>query len=289
MNQRSNQDNFKVASCCASIGPSDASRDPSVEAVHQQVRDAYASVADAGAPQGTSSQVAARLGYNVGDIEKHGAANLGLGCGNPVGLATLKPGDHVLDLGSGAGFDALIARSHVGRSGRVIGVDMTPEMVKKAQQNAVKQGVAENVEFHQGMIESLPIESATIDVVLSNCVINLSPDKGRVYREAYRVLKPGGKLVFSDILLTQPLPDVIVASSEALAGCIAGAALVDETERMISAAGFVNIKIERKAGGESFEAYQDPIAETVRAALAPDVLSRALASVGSYTIEAVKT
>ncbi len=169
-------------------------------------------------------------------------ANLGLGCGNPIALASLKEGEVVLDLGSGAGFDCFLAVSKVGKSGRVIGVDMTPQMLEKARENASK-GDYQNVEFRLGEIENLPVADDSVDVVISNCVINLSPDKDRVFQEAYRALKPGGRLMVSDIVLLKELPDAIKNSIPAYVGCIAGASTKEEYLATVTAAGFQEVEI----------------------------------------------
>lgn len=169
-------------------------------------------------------------------------ANLCLGCGNPVAIASLKEGNTVLDLGAGAGFDAFLAAVKVGRSGRVIGVDMTPEMVKRAQENALK-GKYANVEFRLGEIENLPVEDNSVDVIISNCVINLSPDKQSVFKEAYRVLKPRGRLIVSDLVLTKELPGIIKNSIEAYIGCLAGAAIKEDYLEYIEKAGFKDIEV----------------------------------------------
>ncbi|MFA6281270.1 MAG: arsenite methyltransferase [Candidatus Omnitrophota bacterium] len=169
-------------------------------------------------------------------------ANLGLGCGNPVAIASLKEGETVLDLGSGAGFDAFLASPKVGKSGRVIGVDMTPEMIDKARANA-KRGNYTNVEFRLGEIEKLPVEDNSIDIIISNCVINLSPDKESVFKEAFRVLKTGGRIMVSDLVLLKELPDKIKKSIEAYVGCLAGASLKDKYIGCIKEAGFQDIKI----------------------------------------------
>ena len=169
-------------------------------------------------------------------------SNLGLGCGNPVAFASLGEGEVVLDLGSGAGFDCFLTANKVGKNGRVIGVDMTPEMIEKARENS-KKGNYENVEFRLGEIENLPVADNSVDVVISNCVIVLSPDKRKVFSEAFRVLKPGGRLMISDIVLLSQLPDFIKNSIEAYIGCVSGAMIKDEYIRKIEAAGFHNVKI----------------------------------------------
>jgi len=169
-------------------------------------------------------------------------ANLGFGCGNPVAIASLKEGDTVLDLGSGAGFDAFLASPKVGKTGLVIGVDMTPEMIEKARANA-KKGNYTNVEFRLGEIEKLPVDNSSVDVIISNCVINLSPDKHKVFEEAFRVLKPGGKLMVSDLVLVKELPKAIKESVEAYVGCLAGAIKKDEYLKFLTIAGFQEVKI----------------------------------------------
>lgn len=169
-------------------------------------------------------------------------ANLGLGCGNPVALASLVEGETVLDLGSGAGFDCFLAASKVGGRGKVIGVDMTPEMIDKARENA-RKGNYENIEFRLGEIENIPAADNSVDAVISNCVINLSPNKKRVFAEAFRVLKPGGRLMVSDIVLLKELPDFIINSIEAYVGCISGAMMRDEYIEAIREAGFGEVKI----------------------------------------------
>jgi len=169
-------------------------------------------------------------------------ANLGLGCGNPTALASLKEGEMVLDLGSGAGFDCFVAADKVGESGRVIGVDMTAEMIEKARENVRKGGYC-NVEFRLGEIENLPVADNSVDVVISNCVINLSPDKEKVFQEAYRVLKPGGRVVVSDIALLKRLPSEIKSSIEAYVGCVAGATTKEEYLATVAAAGFQGVDI----------------------------------------------
>ncbi|TAM57009.1 MAG: arsenite methyltransferase [Acidobacteria bacterium] len=199
---------------------------------------------------GTSAPVAIskEVGYTDADLAAvPEGSNLGLGCGNPLAFAALAAGDVVVDLGSGAGFDCFLAARRVGANGRVIGVDMTPEMLDRARRNAALDGVA-NVEFRLGEIENLPVADATADVVISNCVINLSTDKPRVFREALRVLKPGGRLMVSDLVLARPLPDSVARSVAAYAGCIAGAMLKDDYLAAIRAAGFVDVEVLAESG-----------------------------------------
>ena len=190
-----------------------------------------------------AEDISKKIGYTEDEL---GAvpegANLGLGCGNPVALASLREGETVLDLGSGAGFDCFIAAGQVGQSGRVIGVDMTPDMVSKARANA-SRGEYGNVEFRLGEIENLPVADGVVDAVLSNCVINLAPDKGRVFKEAFRALKPGGRLMVSDIVLIRELPEAVKNSVQAYTGCLAGALLKDAYVGAIEAAGFEEIEI----------------------------------------------
>jgi SAM-dependent methyltransferase len=170
-------------------------------------------------------------------------ANLGLGCGNPVALASLHAGETVLDLGAGAGFDCFLAARRVGKNGKVIGVEMTPEMLKNARENA-KRGPYENVEFRLGEIENLPVEPESVDVIISNCVINLSPDKKRVFQEAFRVLKPGGRLMISDLVLLKDLPESVKKSVQAYTGCIAGALRKEEYLKLIEDTGFRHIDVQ---------------------------------------------
>jgi len=190
--------------------------------------------------------IAAALGYSADDEQSVPAgSNLGLGCGNPNGLAALRTGETVLDLGSGAGFDAFLAARKVGPTGKVIGVDMTGEMVAKARQNQ-RRGNFTNVEFRLGEIEHLPVADRSVDVILSNCVINLSPDKPQVFAEAFRVLRAGGRLAISDVVALRPLPPAMQADLALHTGCVAGAAQIAELEAMLRAAGFVQIRIEPK-------------------------------------------
>jgi SAM-dependent methyltransferase len=188
-------------------------------------------------------EISKTIGYS--DEQLHSVpdgANLGLGCGNPTAIASLQPGEIVLDLGSGAGFDCFLAANKVGPTGKVIGVDMTPEMLRKARENAKKAGYT-NVEFRRGEIEKLPVENTSVDVVISNCVINLSPDKKKVFEETFRVLRSGGRLAVSDIVLLKDLPEKIKNSVEAYVGCISGAILKDRYLKLIKDAGFTDIII----------------------------------------------
>lgn len=192
---------------------------------------------------GVHEDLSKRIGYT--DEELMAAppeSNLGLGCGNPVALALIKEGETVLDLGSGAGFDCFLASHRVGENGKVIGVDMTSEMVEKARANA-RKGNYTNIDFRQGELENMPVADNYIDVVISNCVINLVPDKGRVFKEAFRVLKPGGRLAVSDIVLLKELPDFVKVSTEAYIGCLAGAIMKDGYIQAIKSAGFQNVII----------------------------------------------
>jgi ubiquinone/menaquinone biosynthesis C-methylase UbiE len=221
--------------------------------IRKIVREGYAKIAKQGGSCCSSSSccgsksnargISKSVGYSVDEMNTvPDGANLGLGCGNPVALASLKKGEVVLDLGSGAGFDAFLAAQRVGKIGHVIGVDMTKEMVKKAQANAKKGGYL-NVEFRLGEIEDLPVEDNSIDVIISNCVINLSPDKRSVFKEAFRVLKLGGRLMVSDLVLVKELPKVIRESVEAYVGCLAGAIFKKDYLNLIKEAGFKKIKI----------------------------------------------
>jgi len=190
------------------------------------------------------------LGYSAADIAAvPEGANLGLGCGNPVAIASLRPGQTVLDLGSGAGFDAFLAAREVGPAGRVIGVDMTPEMISKARANARAAGFPQ-VEFRLGEIEALPVADATVDVIISNCVINLSPDKRSVYREAFRVLKPGGRLVVSDVVAREKLSDAVKQDLALYSGCLSGATLLADLEKILAEAGFAGVSIHPKGNSD---------------------------------------
>jgi len=234
--------------------------------VRSQVRTAYANVAR-GADGcsvgccGTQGSGSLAMGYTEADLASvPEGADLGLGCGNPQAIAALRPGETVLDLGSGAGIDCFLAASRVGRTGHVIGVDMTPEMVSKARDNA-RRVSATNVDFRLGEIEHLPVPDQSVDVIISNCVINLSPDKGAVFREASRVLKPGGRLAISDVVATQAIPAEVAASVEALTGCVAGALPVDEIRALLAEAGFQDIKVDPRPDSGAVIAQCMPGAE----------------------------
>jgi arsenite methyltransferase len=200
----------------------------------------------------TAEEISMVLGYTNDDVTSvPEGANMGLGCGNPQAIASLKPGETVLDLGSGGGFDCFLAAKAVGQSGRVIGVDMTAEMVSKARKNAAQTGF-KNVEFRLGEIENLPVADNTADVIISNCVINLSPEKERVFQESFRVLKPGGRLAISDVVATAEMPEKIKQDIALYAGCVAGALLIDEHEAILKAVGFKNIRISPKDESKEF-------------------------------------
>ena len=224
------------------------------EKIRKVVREGYAKIAKQDSPccvpvksccgsTDLAQDISKRIGYTEEELRAAPeGANLGLGCGNPVALASLREGETVLDLGSGAGFDCFLAANKVGKSGRVIGVDMTAEMIEKARENA-RKGKYGNVEFRLGEIENLPVADNSVDVVISNCVINLVPDKRRVFMEAFRVLKPGGRLMISDLVLLKELPDFIKNSIEAYVGCLSGAIMRDEYVGTIKAAGFQEVRI----------------------------------------------
>lgn len=223
---------------------------------------------------GQAKKISKMVGYSDSEMSAvPEGANLGFGCGNPVALASLKEGDVVLDLGSGAGFDAFLSAQRVGKSGRVIGVDMTPKMVAKAKENA-KKGEYSNVEFHLGEIEKLPVEDNSIDVIISNCVINLSPNKEAVFKEAFRVLKSGGgRLMVSDLVLARDLPKAVKESVEAYVGCLAGAIKKDEYLKLITMAGFKDVKVISESSYpadamfDNFEGVQDAVESITVSAL----------------------
>ena len=236
---------------------------PKKDRIRRHIRDRYAGIAKSSGSCGCSSSccspdallnpgASTQLGYSKEELAAVPAgANLGLGCGNPQTIADLKPGETVVDLGCGGGFDCFLAARRVGQKGRVIGVDMTPEMIHKARENAAK-GNVQNVDFRLGEIEHLPVADGIADVILSNCVINLSPDKPQVFAEAARVLKPGGRLAISDVVAIAPIPAKVKNKLQAHSGCIAGSATVAETERMLENAGFSKIRIGVNEQSRSF-------------------------------------
>lgn len=233
--------------------------------IRKAVRKQYGKVAESGnsgcgcsatscceQPGIDAKAVSIELGYSSSDVHQvPSGANMGLGCGNPKAIASLKAGETVLDLGSGGGFDCFLAVNEVGASGTVIGVDMTPDMVSKARANAEKSGY-KNVEFRLGEIENLPVADGVVDVIISNCVINLSPEKSKVFQESYRVLKPGGRLAISDIVATAELPEHLKNNTAMLTGCMSGASLIIEIETMLKEAGFEAIKINPKSESKEF-------------------------------------
>ena len=247
------------------------------QAVREMVRGGYAKIAEetsagcctpgvsccGSAPQ-DADKLARELGYSVDELQAlPEGANMGLSCGNPAALAALKPGETVLDLGSGGGFDIFIAGRKVGATGRAIGVDMTPEMLTKARKNTAQYRELtgmDNVEFRLGEIEHLPVADNSVDAIISNCVINLSPDKSQVWREIARVLKPGGRVAVSDMALLKPLPPEVLKMVEALVGCVAGAALASDTERWAREAGLTDIVLKPKAEYvEAMTSFEDPL------------------------------
>ena len=241
--------------------------DPNKDQIRWIVRKNYAAVARGeaggccpnsaggsccGVGSSAGSSPSAKIGYSKDELAAAPPeADLGLGCGNPQAIAALRRGEVVLDLGSGGGFDCFLAAEKVGPEGKVIGVDMTPEMVSRARETTARNGYT-NVEFRLGEIEHLPVADSSVDVVLSNCVINLSPDKAQVFREAFRVLKPGGRLAIMDVVATAPLPSELVADPALYCGCIGGAAPMTEIEMLLRDAGFVEIHITPKEESRAY-------------------------------------
>lgn len=239
---------------------------PDNDRVRGQVRTAYAKVAK-GADGcsvgccGTQGSGSLTMGYSKEDLASvPEGSDLGLGCGNPQAIAALRSGETVLDLGSGAGFDCFLATRRVGPGGRVIGVDMTPEMVTKARDNARRVDTV-NVEFRLGEIEHLPVPDASVDVIISNCVINLAPDKRAVFREALRVLKPGGRIAISDVVATKTIPAELAESVEALTGCLAGAAQVDDMRAFLAEVGFEGVVVDPRPDSQAIISQCMPGAE----------------------------
>lgn len=245
------------------------------EKIRETVRDGYAQIAQGGSGccgSSTPSKLATGIGYSSEELEfLPDGANMGLSCGNPTAIANLMAGQVVLDLGSGGGFDVFIAAKKLGPEGRAIGIDMTAEMISKARASIPKfteQTGLSNVEFRLGEIEHLPVADGSVDVVISNCVINLSPDKQQVWREIGRILKPGGKACISDLALKKPLPEEILKSASALVSCVAGAVLIDETITMAKQAGLDDIKVtEKKYNLDVMVDCNDPIYKQVTESL----------------------
>lgn len=269
--------------------------------IRKVVREGYARIAKQGDPccvpansccgsPDSAEDISKKIGYTDEELKSvPEGSNLGLGCGNPVALASLKEGESVLDLGAGAGFDCFLAANKVGKSGKVIGVDMTPEMVEKARENVEKGGYS-NVEFRLGEIENLPVADNSVDAVISNCVINLAPDKRKVFKEAFRVLKPEGRLMISDIVLLKELPGEIKDSIEAYVGCVSGALLKDEYIKSIKDAGFQDVRIEDEVSFPAANVTNDPTVKEFieKFNVSPDKVEDAVSSIQSIRISAVK-
>ncbi|MFI5401812.1 MAG: arsenite methyltransferase [Planctomycetota bacterium] len=258
--------------CC---GPTCCGEEPDVREV---VRDAYGKVGQGASGAGccggamTADELAKKVGYTPEELRAlPEGSNLGLSCGNPTAIAALEPGQTVLDLGSGGGFDCFVAGPKVGAKGRVIGVDMTSEMISRARKNLAgyrKATGLDNVEFRLGEIEHLPVADGSVDVVISNCVINLSPEKPQVWREIARVLRPGGRVAASDMALVRPLPAAVRAMVEALVGCVAGAVLLGEYRAMVEAAGLVGIALTpRPEYVAALAGFEDPLYRKIAQAL----------------------
>ena len=245
------------------------------------VQDRYGAIARgevSGCGCASKETVATALGYSEQDLALAGDGNLGLGCGNPLALAAIQPGMTVLDLGSGAGFDAFLAWRKIGPAGRVIGVDMTDDMIARARGNAATLG-ASNVEFRKGLIEALPVEDGAVDLVISNCVINLSADKASVFREIFRVLKPGGQFAVSDIVLLTDLPDKLKSDVSAYVGCISGASLMNDYVRMPLEAGLTDLTIPQIAHGSMLAAVLAPEDRTAERMELQKLAATAVASI----------
>jgi SAM-dependent methyltransferase len=263
------------------------------EEIHDVVRDRYGEIARKGTPVAgccgpSAAQIAERIGYSATDTTAvPDGANLGLGCGAPLAAAALRAGETVLDLGSGAGFDAFLAVQEVGPTGRVIGVDMTDDMLAKARANAERAG-HRNVEFRKGFIEALPLDDASVDVVISNCVINLSPDKPAVYREVARALRPGGRMIVSDVVLDAPLPAAIAEDVNALVGCVAGASLRADYLGAIRAAGLTDVEVLKDTGFGTVVLDMVPASMRAKARELGVDIERTAETVRSLTIRARK-
>jgi len=261
------------------------------EKTKRMVRKGYAKIAEEGLCCSSPSaykETSKTMGYTEGELRAvPEGANLALGCGNPVALASLKEGETALDLGSGAGIDCFLAAEKVGEKGKVIGIDMTPEMIDKARENA-RKGNYKNVEFRLGEIENLPIADNTADVIISNCVINLSPSKKRVFEEAFRALRPGGRLMVSDIVLLKELPETVKNSNPA--SCVAGAIMKDQYLEAIEKAGFQEVKIVKETQTSIEDLINDPTAKTAmeKSNKTVEEIKETLNSVASINVSAVK-
>lgn len=305
-------DNCSCAPGCCGASPTDPIAEAAQDTLRGQVREGYSRIAATGSWSAlqadsadsccagggccgpatfTPEELATAIGYTQAELAiAPEGANMGLSCGNPTALASLRAGETVLDLGAGGGFDCFIAGAKVGATGRVIGVDMTPAMLSKARANIAgyaRQTGYSNVEFRLGEIENLPVADASVDVVISNCVLNLSPDKPRVWREIARVLRKGGRVAVSDLALLKPLPDAVRADLEALVGCVAGAVLVDETLAQAAAAGLSEIRLTSKPQYiDAMTSWEDPLYRKIVAALPAG--SRPSDYITSLDIEATK-
>ena len=269
--------------------------------VKKAVREGYAEIAKQGGSccgcgssccgsVSPAGQVSKQIGYSDEDLKAvPEGANLGLGCGNPVALASLKEGETVLDLGSGAGFDCFLAAQKVGRNGKVIGIDMTPEMIARARENA-RKGEYANVEFRLGEVENLPVSDSSIDIIISNCVINLSPEKNRVFTEAFRVLKPGGRIMVSDIVLLKAVPNAIMDSIEMYVSCIAGASLKTDYLQTIESAGFKDVKVIDETPFPVEYMISDPTVQTIvrNLEISPEMAREVASSIVSLKVAAAK-
>ena len=292
---KANEDCCESSSCC---GPGTAkSTGMDIKSV---VRDNYARIASKGSSccdpkssccgSSTANSISGKVGYTTEEMDAvPEGANLGLGCGNPTALASLKEGEVVLDLGSGAGFDCFLAADKVGENGRVIGVDMTPEMLARARENA-KKGNYSNVEFRLGEIENLPVGDSSVDVIISNCVINLAPGKGQVFREMFRVLKPGGRAMISDIVLLKELPAAIKDSAAAYVGCVSGAIMRDEYTKLMELSGFHDVEVVDEKPFPIDCLVNDPTAAAIieGSDLSPELIKQSADSIVSVQVSAIK-
>jgi arsenite methyltransferase len=270
------------------------------EKIKKLVRNRYANIAkensscctsnSCGCGTQSSTEMSKLIGYSQKELDSvPEGSNMGLGCGNPTALASLKEGERVLDLGSGGGFDCFLAAKKVGKTGRVIGVDMTPEMLDKARANA-RRGKYSNVEFRLGEIENLPVADSSVDVVISNCVINLSPDKKRIFEEAFRVLTPKGRLMVSDIVLLDELPKVVRQNAEAYSACIAGAETKEKYLELIEKAGFQDVKVVEETNFPIDNVLREPSMKRIikTLALSSEKLKKLEKSVVSVQVSATK-